>query len=234
LFSFQRRESMQANNQSVDKTARAAKPARLLDPEKPELVMPYKEFVGRGWMTYSLTGNKLSTTLTCEVPEAIAGKGKPCTGLSASEAKALIVEAKLWVPKGPKDKADKNKSAPAKPKKTLVPEDFKEGPEAVKKRATEVAGVLTATVAKGRIGSLKLMIEDCDDFESWWQEAESKNKLRLFMDGKHLAKLSDDHINGFSTIMGKSCPFRGSVPTPSPEEEEDNPGAQAPGSPRKK
>jgi len=186
-----------------------------LDPESPGLIQPWKDFCAKGWISeLTLKKTPFGWNTTCQVPshvsEEAAGKD-----IALGAAKQLIITAGLWSPKGPKAKSDNQQ---ALPKKSLVPEDFLDKSK-LAERAKAVALALTDTVARGRIGSLKLMHEGVDTFDKWWSGALPPMKTRIFMDEKHHKKLTDaDHLLFASVVT--QCPFRGSVPTPSGDEEE--------------
>jgi len=150
---------------------------------------------------------------------ADVNKGKPLENISAGKARELIINSGLWTPRGTKTKSDAKE--PARPKKSLIKDDFLDGPEKVKERALAIAKVLTSTVAKGRIGSLKLMIEGMNTFDKWWKHAPPSAKIKLFADAKHIATFEAGMDHSFAEAMGDNCPFRGSVPTPKEEEDEE-------------
>jgi hypothetical protein len=129
-------------------------------------------------------------------------------------AKQLIIDAGLWTPKGPKNRDGKKIDNPL-PKKSLTKEDFKD-PGTLVSRTAEVASALKDTTARGRIGSLNLMLEGIDTFEKWWTAAPPSSKTRLLMDEKHYKQLTDVEHLRFSEVV-TSCPFRGAVPAPAPE-----------------
>jgi len=198
--------------QSSANSKRAPPPA--LDPENPGLTQPWKDFSSKGWIQdITIKKTPFGWNMTCQVAASVnteaAGKD-----IALGVAKQLIVDAGLWTPKGPKAKAGKDSENPL-PKKSLVKDDFKD-PGKLASRAAEVASALRDTTARGRIGSLKLMLEGVDTFEEWWRKAPPSSKVRLLMDEKHFKQLTDTEHLRFSEVV-VSCPFRGAVPAPAPE-----------------
>jgi len=126
---------------------------------------------------------------------------------------------KLWVPASRDKKSGKNIEN-LLPKKTLCKEDFLKDDIELSKRALAVAKELGDTTARGRIGSLNMMIEGVDTFEKWWRGAAPAEKSRLLADKKHHDSfVEDDHIRLDKVLL--NCPFRGPVPSPSQEEEKE-------------
>jgi hypothetical protein len=217
-------------------TARRAPPPAL-NPESPGLVQPWKDFLSKGWISslrveFTPLGSKVlalpghSSIMTSDPAEL--------EGLPLGVVKERIVKAGLWTPKG--SKASPGKTEQALPLRSLTKRDFEgDAINNLQARAEAVAKALTDTVARGRIGSLKLMIEGVDTFETWWKRAPHRDKSRLLTDGKHFEQLTDaDHAALAARLT--SCPFRGSVPTPTHEEtddeEEPKPPTKRNGSPK--
>lgn len=210
---------MANNANSKNDSGRKTLPPAL-NPESPALVQPYKEFVARGWIS-KITLEVRPLSIECGV--YVAGSinlEKSKIAVSAAEAKALIIAAGVWSPKGTKTAAGQ-KVVALKPKRTLVLEDFKGNADALKERALAVAKELTDQKARGRIGSLNLMIDGADTFEKWWLQAKGTDKVRLFVDEKHLKTLQPVHTEKLIQVLGADCPFRGPVPTPKAEDQEE-------------
>jgi len=141
--------------------------------------------------------------------------------VSAIEAKQIIVSARLWAPKG-RTGASSIKSDNPRPKKSLTIEDFSSSNvSGLKARASSVAKELGSDTARGRIGSLKLSIEGVNTFPEWWSSASPSDKTRVLTDKKHFDKLSGLMHVTLSNLMDE-CPFRGAVPAPSKEDDEDS------------
>jgi hypothetical protein len=210
------------NGQADGQKARAPPPA--LNPESCALVQPYKEFVGKGFITsLKVEFTPLGISVFCNVRNDLLNKGEDNNSkLALGDAKQRILDKGLWVPGNRNQKSRETNQEPALPKKTLCKEDFLKTDEALSARALAVAKALTDTTARGRIGSLKLMIEGCDTFENWWDAAAPAEKTRLLADKKHHESFTEeDHIR-LNKIL-QVCPFRGPVPTPTEEEEETLP-----------
>jgi hypothetical protein len=207
--------------QSATKTSRAPPPA--LDPERCGLTQPWKEFVAKGYVTsLKVEFNPMGTNIFVHVNASLQKETETdTTKIALGEAKERIIAAKLWAPKGAKSKTGDKKDGINLPKKSLVKGDFSGTAETLKARALAVAKALGDTTARGRIGSLKLMLEGVDTFEKWWVDAPDSSKSRLLMDAKHHNDLtSDDHSSLARVLVGS--PFRGSVPTPSEDGEEED------------
>jgi len=211
----------------TDNANRAAKadkvrpPPPALNPESPALTQPWKDFVSRGFVS-SLTVkySPLGVQVFCAVQESLKKPDDPSNGeIALGDAKNRIVEAKLWAPKA-QNKAKTDKNEVARPKKSLVKEDFEGSDADLLTRADAIAKATGSTTAKGRIGSLKMFIDGATTFEAWWDEASPKEKTRLFSDKKHHDEFTEEMHLQFERCVSK-CPFLGPVPDPSQEKEED-------------
>jgi len=198
-------------------------PPPALNPENCALVQPYRDFVGRGFIRelrvkFTPLGIEVGVTLKSDLLKS--GETDE-TLVAVADAKQRIIDAKLWTP-GNRGKEKATTTENARPKKSLIKEDFQDSDEKLAARALAVASANTDTTARGRIGSLKMMIEGVDTFEQWWSEAAPSEKSRLLADKRHHEMFTDeDHIRLDSVLV--RCPFRGSVPTPPKEEEEEAP-----------
>lgn len=211
-------------NQVQQSGRRAPPPA--LDPERPALVQPYKLFVGRGWITsYELKGGPLGTTFSVRVSEEISND-KHNTDLSAEQAKSLIQASGLWSPGTNKKTKGGNPDASA-PKRSLVSEDFVDESNLLR-RANAVAKAIGGNQARGRVGSLKMMIPNCPTFDSWWAKSPSDAKARLLTDEKHFKTLSESEFSKLAKVLNGKCPFRGSVPTPAENKAADDDSDEEP------
>jgi len=196
--------------------ANRAAPPPALSPEMPGLVQPYKDFVQRGWITLTVRFTAMETSIVVRVTETV-DKEKSKIDISAAQAKQLIIEKGLWTPREKSKPSSKKDVESHRPSRSLTADDFNDGDEKVLARTLAIAKLQTDTVARGRIGSLKLMLDGADTFKNWWAVASSENKLRLFTDKKHLEGIAKPMQLRFGGIV-KECPFRGPIPTPSEEE----------------
>jgi hypothetical protein len=165
-------------------------------------------------MTLSVNLSALDKRVVARVTQQVDPE-RCSEDLSAAQAKAIIVEKGLWTPKGAKPNSVG--SGEARPKRSLTADDFKDGPSKVRARTLAIAREQTDTVARGRIGSMGLMIPGCNTFEKWWNQADSESKLRLFTDKKHFDSIPSPARSHFHEAV-PVCPFRGTVPTPQEEE----------------
>jgi hypothetical protein len=216
---------MATNRESNPKGKGPRGPPPALNPESGALVQPYKDFVARGLLrelTVKFTPTGYS--VQCSLPDYLReGTETESTQFAVGEAKQRIINKGLWTPggnsKGTKKPAANANNNPV-PKKTLVAEDFLLDDDKLRARALAVAKELGDTTARGRIGSLKMMIDGCDTFESWWTSAAPAEKTRLVAEKKHHDKFSGDEHKRLSSLLG-TCPFRGPVPSPSEEDEDE-------------
>jgi hypothetical protein len=195
-------------------------PPPALNPEVCAVVQPYKDFIGRGYISkMTIVFTPMGNNVSCTVQASLLKDGETADKLiSVGDAKQRIIDAKLWAPKG---KEGGKETKDLLPKKSLCKEDFSGTTDDVLlKRANAVAKALGDTTARGRIGSLKLMIEGVDTFEKWWVNSAPSEKSRLLADKKHHDGFSDaDHLRLSSLMV--VCPFRGPVPASSQEEAEE-------------
>jgi len=217
-----------ANNSSA-KGAKPRGPPPALNPESCALVQPYKDFVGKGFISkITVEFSPMGNTVHCCVKDSLLKSGETKDSIIAiGDAKLRIIDAKLWTPKEKGGKAkDGDSNAFVSPKKSLCKEDFSLNKEQLSKRVLEVSKALGDTVARGRIGSLKLMIDGAATFDDWWKGAAPAEKTRLLSDKKHHDTFSEaDHLL-IGGLVSKS-PFRGVVPVPSKEDEDsDDPEEQ--------
>jgi len=210
-------------NASRDKAPGGAKsraPPPALNPESCALVQPYKDFVSRGFISkLAVEFTPLGVAVCAFLRSDLRKDGETSeTRVSVGDAKQRIIDANLWTPRG-KQGSGGNPKKDLLPKKSLCKEDFNGDNDSLFARATAVAGALGDTTARGRIGSLKMMIEGVDTFEDWWSGASASEKVRLLSDKKHHDLFSEGELTRVSALLTRS-PFRGTVPSPSEEEEE--------------
>jgi hypothetical protein len=211
---------MTSNNQ--DANARRAPPPAL-NPESCALVQPWKDFIGKGFISLMrVEFNPMGNSIKCSVSSDLQKNGDPGDGfIPIGEAKSRIIEAKLWSPRdkaGSKKNGDKSSNLP---KKSLTKDDFEaKSEEEFLQRVLAVAKATGDTTARGRIGSLKMYIEGCDTFEKWWDSAAPAEKSRLLTDKKNHESLSEQQHIAVGRVLSK-CPFRGSVPVQGQEEDEE-------------
>jgi len=194
-------------------------PPPALNPESGALTQPYKDFVSKGWITeLNPKFTPLGYTCSCVLGDMVAGK--PAGQVPMGVAKEAIIKSGLWSPKTKDSKNGKSKEQ-ARPAKSLVKKDFEDGAAKIAERIVTVSGNLSDTTARGRIGSLKLYLEGADTFDKWWNVAPASSKVRLFTDQKHYKDLTPAEHELFVQAVPR-CPFRGTVPTPSEEEEDQS------------
>lgn len=208
---------------------RSRGPPPALNPESAALVQPYKDFIQKGFITTLVVEfTPMGVGVRCRIRADLRKNGEDAnTDIAIGDAKNRIIEKNLWTP------GNKGSKAPAKdsnvaPKKSLRLEDFSLTDSQLVARAKAVAAALGDSTARGRIGSLNLMVEGVDKFEDWWKSAAPSEKTRLLSDKKHHDTFAEkDHfrLNGLLSV----CPFRGPVPsTPEEEEKEANPKLPTP------
>jgi len=214
------------------KGQRARGPPPALNPESPALVQPYKDFIQRGFITsLNVKYTPMGVTVDCQVRNDLLSTGETKdTKVAIGDAKSRIIEKKLWTPGKQGSKASTDKESNVAPKKSLRKEDFSLDNQKLIARAEAVAKALGDSTARGRIGSLNLMIEGVDTFERWWSDAAPAEKSRLLTDKKHHDTFTDEEHIRLNKLLVQ-CPFRGPVP-PLPQDEEEeqaksNPTSQA-------
>jgi len=221
---------MASNKAQTSAPAKRAPPPAL-NPESCALVQPWKDFLSKGYITelnvkFTPTGEMHS----CKVITSLQKEGEGNADIPVGDAKARIISAGLWTPKVPEKGGDKKKGD-LLPLKSLVKRDFDEkDPKKFATRVLAVAKALGDTTARGRIGSLKLMTEGIDTFEKWWEVANPAHKARLLTDAKHFKEFTRDEFVLIANSIPE-CPFRGSVPAPTPEEEDEEEKPTAPAKP---
>jgi len=188
--------------------------------------------VSKGYITeLKVVFTPMGTNIACKVQPSLCGEDGADAIIPIGDAKARIIAAGLWTPKG-QEKGGKTKKADLLPLKTLVSRDFDEkDPEKFKARVLAVAKALGDQTARGRIGSLKLMAEGVDTFEKWWSVASCSDKSRLLSDAKQHKTFTRENHAAVAAAFSE-CPFRGPVPTPAPEEddaEKEKPPTPSPG-----
>jgi hypothetical protein len=219
-----------SNNKTGARVGPRAPPA--LDPERVALVQPYKDFVAKAWIIdFSLKITPSTTSMVVTLSPDIK-TDKPVKDIAAGVAKQIIIEAGLWTPGQRGVQKSSGNSGEQLPKRSLCKRDFDgTSDNALKARISSVAKEIGDDRARGRIGSLRLMVEGVDKFAAWWKQALPNDKMRLLADKKAIDQLDPQDILRFSRLT-EECPFRGTVPTPSEEEEDQEPikkgGGKAP------
>jgi hypothetical protein len=200
-------------------------PPPALNPETAALTQPWKDFVSRGFITkLNVSFSPMGITVECKVQPSLLKTGENAeTVIAIGEAKNRIIEAKLWAPKGAKQEKGDGKNKEALPAASLTKRDFEDDNDNnLYTRAIAIAKAIGDQKARGRIGSLNLMMEGVDTFESWWDNSTPREKTRILSDKKHHDELTVEQIVRFGTIFNdKPCPFRGPVPKKEQEEEEE-------------
>jgi hypothetical protein len=203
----------QTNAKNSNKAIRAP-PA--LDPSRPALVQPYRDFVQMGWIKeLNLKFTPTGHSIVCKPDKTKF----PDLGdeVSVGVIRDAVIKAKLWEPRGSKEKTKNGKREDMLPKKSLCKKDFEGNDASLVSRAQSVAKALGDNTGRGRIGSKSLGIEGADTFAKWWEEAEPEETIQLLADKKHLEELSNEDIKRLGNLL--PCPFRGPVPTPKEDEE---------------
>lgn len=215
------------NNQGTPSGGGAPPPA--LDPERPALVQPWREFQGRGWLEVFYHGSALSVEMKILALAPILTEEEKASGsrvyLGPQEAKQRILDRKLWEPKARKAKG--GEKIIELPKRSICKKDFEGSDEALLSRARSVANTLGDRTAAGRIGSMELTRKGKATFAEWWNGAGANRKARLLSDKKHYESLTREEKQRLDTVLS-DCPFRGdgAVPTEAAEPEEQTPAAQ--------
>jgi hypothetical protein len=219
---------MASNKAQTSAPAKRAPPPAL-NPESCALVQPWKDFIAKGYITeLNVKFTPLGETHWCKVVPSLQKEEEGNADIPIGDAKTRIIAAGLWTPKV-KEKGGDKKKEDLLPLRTLVKRDLEETDQKkLSLRIMAVAKALGDTTARGRIGSLKLMAEGVDTFEKWWEVANPAQKVRLLTDAKHFKEFTREEI-AFIADSIPGCPFRGSVPTPTPEEDEE----EKPVNPRK-
>lgn len=193
-----------------------------LDPERMAVVQPWRDFLSRGLiLEINAKFTPTGTTISLRVPDSLKlPEGVDRNQVPPGLVKSAIQDSGL-VPKRGKSAGSGNAVEQPMPARSLCDRDVVDVSK-LPARISSVSEKIGPTAAAGRIGSLKLYIEGLDTFEKWWAAAPSDSKVRLLTDEKHYKGLSADAKGVISSYL-RECPFRGSVPTPSEEEEADEP-----------
>jgi hypothetical protein len=139
------------------------------------------------------------------------------TGIAPGIAKQMIIDAGLWSPgNGKQGKAKKNEELP---KRSLCKRDFEGNDNQLTARVRSVASAIGDERARGRVGSLKLMVQGVDSFKKWWETVDNDTKIRLVADKKSIESLDPADITRFGNVV-RECPFPGAVPTPAEEDQD--------------
>jgi len=199
-----------------------------MDLERPSLTQPWRSFLSSGLILgVTIEMTPTGTNTICTVDAARLGLKE--TKVAAGIARQAIIEKGLWTPGKPGEK--KSVSKQELPKKSICKKDFEGNDSSILNRARSIANTIGDTTARGRVGSMGLARKGKDTFESWWNGAGGKRKLRLLSDKKHYESFSDEDFARFDKILVE-CPFRGAVP-PLEEEEAEAPKAKAKGKQKK-
>jgi hypothetical protein len=211
---------MSQAEKSKDNSRTQVKYPPALDPERPELVQPWRQFASEGLI------EKLVFTRTPMGTECIVHVNPDLLGLRADQkevspgvAKKAIIEKELWTPKGNKAPGSKT-TKDALPKKSICLKDFEGNDSNLLNRSNAVANVLGNETARGRLGSMGLQLPGVDQFETWWSRSSGAAKARLLTDKKKFEELNEKHFDRVQKIVVK-CPFRGPVPPKEDEPKEE-------------
>jgi hypothetical protein len=189
-----------------------------LDPERPELVMPWRQFASEGLIEKLVfERTPMGTSCVVHVNPILLGLREDQKEVSPGVAKKAIIDKELWTPKGKKATGSKT-AKDALPKKSISLKDFEGSDSNLLNRANAVANVLGNDTARGRIGSMGLQLPGVDDFNVWWNRSNGAQKARLLTDMKKFEELNEEHFDRITRVVVK-CPFRGAVP---PQEEKSS------------
>lgn len=196
-----------------DNDRRAPRAPPALNPEQLGLTQPWKDFVSRGLITslevgFTPGGTNVAISLSDQVP---VPEGTSRDKLPPGMAKQYILDSGLASLKK-RGQGNKETGGQPLPVRSLCAADADDVGK-LDARIKAVAMKLGSSVALGRIGSLKMMIDGVQSFEDWWSRAKPDNKVKLVMDDKHWKTLTSEQA---SIILGKlehmSSPFRGPLP----------------------
>jgi hypothetical protein len=186
------------------------------------IVQPWRDYLSRGLILeitskFTPTGTSILMTVseTLKLPEGVDRSQVP-PGI----VKSAIQESGLMPARGKGKNSGKAEEQPL-PIRSLCARDLDDVSK-LGARVASVAEKIGPTAAAGRIGSLKLYIKGQDTFEGWWKAASSESKIRLLTTEKNYKELTEGQKGLLSSYLGQ-CPFRGSVPTPSEEEQASEP-----------
>jgi hypothetical protein len=199
--------------------------APALDPERMALTQPWRDYVSRGAILemnakFTPGGTQISVRLaqTIPVPEGIDRSSVP-PGI----AKQIIRSSGLFENQKAGGQKNPQKEQPF-PTKSLCDRDFEEPHvKRLQHRIAEIASAIGGTAAAGRIGSLKLYFEGADNFKKWWGKAPLKSKVALLTNKKNFDLLTPDQIALIEENLPEQSPFRGAVPTPTEERDDEAP-----------
>jgi hypothetical protein len=206
-----------------------------LDPENPSLVPKWRFLVERGHVAaIDYHVDSFGMQLTVRVPQWTA-EGVPMDPLVVSGRVAVQIlkdrsvldkfgrlAKSLTKPSARAEVAtattagEKKKSA--KPKKSLVGDDFDSGAGSAKNhlaRVREVAQALGVNTIRGRmLSAFGKPREGVSTIEGWWVEATPESRLRVLMDGSRLTELQGQpgqYELAKQCITETPCPFRGAL-----------------------
>lgn len=214
---------MQKANGKQANSPVASRAPPALDPERVGLTQPYKDFVSKGWIIkITLEILPSGTSCKCELGGQVdVPEGQSRKDLGPGQAKQLIIDSGLWSPGQRGKKSGSGKNETELPKRSLCVKDFEGTTDAkLLARIQSVAKEIGSEKAKGRIGSLRLMIAGSDTFDKWWTAASSEDKVRLLTDKKQYDQLQAAFRARVGVVCSQ-CPFQGTVPTPAPKEGEE-------------
>jgi len=202
----------EAGNTGDKKAARA--PAAL-NPEQLALTQPWKDYLSRGLITaitavFTPTGSSIKMTVSSSI--------KLPDGVDAGEVPPGIVRQALADAGFSKKKKVASKESAPLPTRSLCVRDLEDMGK-LDSRIKSVANAIGSSSAAGRIGSMQLYIDGCDDFSDWWSKAKPSDKARLLMDQKNFDGMTTDQKTLIASKLSGDCPFRGSVPTPATEKD---------------
>lgn len=183
---------------------------RVLDPQNPSLVQPFKRLVEEGFIL------ELVVKFT---PSGFAAYGKPDARMIAVEGSGLVrgqehplgqlkavADKGNLIPVKGKSKGNKQEAQPL-PKKSLCKRDFEGTDAELLARARAVAGEVGGSTLVGRVRSAQLFDgKVTTSFESWWRDATPDARSAALFQKKQLDELDEADLARFNNMQ---CPFRG-------------------------
>lgn len=190
--------------------SRVPKGPRVLDPQNPALVQPFKRLVEEGFIT------ELSVKFT---PSGFTAMGVPDKRMADVKDSGLVVgkEFPLGKLKAVADNGDlipiKGKSKKGKqeaqplPKKSLCKRDFEGSDAELLARARAVATAAGGPTLVGRVRSAQFFDgKSTVSFENWWKDADSDARASALFLKKQYDELNESEVERFKNMQ---CPFRG-------------------------
>lgn len=184
---------------------------QALDPLRPGLLQPWKDYVTRGLITIKVEFSPTGTLVFCTalrdlaIPEGIDPERIPL-GIARECIKAANLDGSNKGKKGGQQKA------PPKPLRNLRVDEFNEDTETLTARIRAVAQRIAGNTAYGRISSQNLLKEGVTDFQSWWDASTARERAMVFILAKDIETADSDTLSRIDEVFRSSrCPFRGTL-----------------------